>query len=82
MNCLRCHGLMEHAHVLDLDGGFGEMWARSWRCVNCGHIDDRVVRDNRLAGSAKATARLEIEPLCQEDEIFLGAETYIGGKAA
>jgi len=69
-------------HFLDMAGGHGEMWAQSWRCVNCGHIDDRVVRDNRLPGSAKATARLEIEPLCQEDEIFLGAEAYIGGKAA
>ena len=34
---------------LDIKGGFGEMWARSWRCVNCGYVHDAVIERNRLA---------------------------------
>jgi hypothetical protein len=36
-------------HMIDLEGGYGEMWSRSWRCFNCGHRDDAVLRHHRQA---------------------------------
>ena len=82
MNCSRCSGFMIQDHFLDFEGPFGEMWATSWRCVNCGHVDDQVFTENRMAGSVKIKRTLDIEAHWQEDDIFLGAETYIGDKAA
>ena len=49
MSCSRCSGFMLEELFLDIAGGFGEMWARSWRCVNCGHVHDAVIERNRLA---------------------------------
>jgi len=49
MRCSRCSGFMVEAAMLDMEGGFGEMWARSSRCVNCGHVHDAVIERNRLA---------------------------------
>ena len=47
MSCTRCQGLMLEEHMIDLEGGYGEMWSCSWRCVNCGHRDDAVLRQHR-----------------------------------
>ena len=47
MHCSRCQGLMRKDHLLDMEGGFGEMWAQSWRCVNCGAVHDAVIAQNR-----------------------------------
>ena len=47
MTCTRCQGLMLQEKMLDLEGGYGEMWSRSWRCVNCGHRDDAVLMQHR-----------------------------------
>ncbi|MEP6959164.1 MAG: hypothetical protein ABI980_10590 [Nitrospirota bacterium] len=38
---------------LDLKGGYGEMWASIWHCVNCGHTHDPVIERNRLAQEEK-----------------------------
>jgi hypothetical protein len=46
MTCMRCRGLMVSEYLFDLDGGT-ERWALSWRCVNCGHRDDTVMRAHR-----------------------------------
>jgi len=46
-------------HLLDLEAGYGEMWACAWRCVNCGHRDDAVIQQHRLAQTASRVARLE-----------------------
>ena len=43
MHCSRCHGLMLKDHFLDMEGAFGEMWAQSWRCMNCGAVHDAVI---------------------------------------
>ncbi len=47
MNCTRCQGLMLDEHMLDMEGGYGERWAVSLRCVNCGHRDDAVIHHHR-----------------------------------
>jgi hypothetical protein len=38
---------MLEEQMIDMKGGYGEMWSRSWRCVNCGHRDDAVLRHHR-----------------------------------
>ena len=43
MTCTRCQGLLLEEHMIDMEAGYGEMWSRGWRCVNCGHRDDAVV---------------------------------------
>jgi hypothetical protein len=47
MSCTRCKGLMLEEQMIDMAGGYGEMWSRSWRCVNCGHRDDAVLQCHR-----------------------------------
>jgi len=47
MTCTRCQGLMLEEHMIDMEAGYGEMWKRSWRCVNCGHRDDAVLQHYR-----------------------------------
>ena len=48
MTCIRCQGLLLEEHMIDMEAGYGEMWSRGWRCVNCGHRDDAVVQHHRL----------------------------------
>ncbi len=33
--------------MIDMEGGYGKMWALSARCVNCGHRDDAVLQHHR-----------------------------------
>ncbi len=47
MNCTRCHGLMLEEHMIDMEGGYGEMWSVGTRCVDCGHRDDAVTQHHR-----------------------------------
>jgi C4-type Zn-finger protein len=47
MTCTRCEGLMLEEHMIDMEGAYGEMWSRSWRCFNCGHRDDAVIQQHR-----------------------------------
>jgi hypothetical protein len=32
---------------MDIQESGGEMWANSWRCLNCGNVFDPVVERNR-----------------------------------
>jgi hypothetical protein len=75
MKCMRCRGLMVADHFLDMGSGYGEMWTMSWRCVNCGHVYDGVIKENRPAGQEKACLPLTTEP--DHDAIHLGAESFI-----
>ena len=77
MNCSRCRGLMVEDHFLDYEGGFGEMWATSCRCLNCGHVYDAVMEQNRLARPEKVLALSSGEPDYQDDEVHLGVESFI-----
>ncbi len=47
MSCTRCQGLMLEEHMIDMEADYGEMWSRSWRCFNCGHRNDAVIKHHR-----------------------------------
>jgi hypothetical protein len=67
---------MVNTHFLDFDGGFDEMWAQSWRCVNCGHVYDPVIERNRLLRSA-VLALASGEAVETQDDTFLGGEAFV-----
>jgi len=77
MTCLRCRGLMIEDQFLDMQSQYGQMWARSLRCVNCGHVHDSVTEQHRLAQQEKVLALPSEEPNYQDDEVHLGAESFI-----
>ena len=57
MICRRCQGCMARDHFLDLQESGGEWWLEGWRCINCGHVFDPVVEQNRrLHAAAMASA--------------------------
>jgi uncharacterized Zn finger protein len=68
---------MIEEHFLDMQGAFGEMWTTSLRCMNCGHVHDAVIEQNRLARQEKLVALLSGEPDYQDDEVHLGVEAII-----
>ena len=75
MTCSRCSGFMLENLFLDLQGAFGEMWARSWHCVNCGHTHDPVLERNRQhQREEKALVVSSGEPDDEDHDIHLGAE--------
>jgi len=77
MTCVRCQGLMVEDHFLDMEGGYGEMWARSRRCMNCGYVCDPVIEHNRLARPEQVLVSSSGEPDYQDDDVHLGAEAVI-----
>ena len=77
MECTRCQGLMVEDHFFDFAGTQGFMWMTGWRCMNCGHVYDSVIEQNRLARQEKVLALSSGEPDYQDDEVHLGAESFI-----
>ena len=77
MICSRCLGLMVEDQFLDLQGAYGEMWTTSWRCVNCGRVHDSVIEQHRLVRQEKVLAHASWEADYQNDEVYLGAESFI-----
>ena len=77
MNCSRCRGLMIEDQFLDLEGAFGEMWATSLRCVNCGFVHDAVIEQHRQARQEKVLVSPSGAAEYQDDEVHLGAEAFI-----
>lgn len=75
MTCTRCQGLMLEEHMIDMEADYGEMWSRSWRCVNCGHRDDALLRHHRqlharpIAGIPQAVTVPETVELSWESEL-------------
>jgi uncharacterized Zn finger protein len=67
---------MVEDHFLDFEGQFREMWATSWRCVNCGRVHDPVIEQNRLAREEKVVV-CSSEPDYEDEEVHLGAESFI-----
>ena len=63
-------------YLLDIEGGFGEMWTQSWRCANCGAIHDAVIEQNRLAREANVSVLTS-----GQQQNTQGDETYFGGEA-
>ena len=77
MHCLRCHGFMVEDQLLDMEGAYGQMWTTSLRCMNCGHIHDSVIEQNRLVRQEKVLVFSSAEPDYQDDEVHLGVESFI-----
>lgn len=77
MTCSRCLGLMVEDQFLDLEGGYGEMWTTSRRCVNCGHVHDAVIEQHRLARQGQVLVLPSGEPDYQDDDVHLGSEAFI-----
>ena len=76
MTCSRCCGLMVETHVLDMEAAYGEMWATSRRCVNCGHVYDAVIEQHRRAQQQKALVAPGGEWSAQADDVHLGTESF------
>jgi hypothetical protein len=66
MSCLRCGGHMIDDHLLD-----------SWRCVNCGRVPDSAIEQHRLVQQEKVLTLPSGEPDYQDDEVHIGAESFI-----
>jgi hypothetical protein len=77
MTCLRCRRLMIEDQFLDLESPYGRMWVSSLRCVNCGHVHGSVIEQHRLAQQEKPLKLPSSEPDYQDDEVHLGAESFI-----
>ena len=77
MTCSRCRGFMAEDHFLDFEGSYGQMWTTSWRCVNCGRVHDSTIEQNRLLRQEKVLALQSRESGYQDDEVHLGAESFI-----
>ncbi|TKS58611.1 MAG: hypothetical protein EWM72_02907 [Nitrospira sp.] len=81
MNCSRCRGLMVEDHFLDFDGTIGHMWTTGYRCMNCGHVHYPVIVQHCLARQEQVSVLPSGEPDYQDDEVHLGAESYIARAA-
>ena len=77
MTCVCCMGLMMKDQFLDLESPYGRMWARSLRCGNCGHVHDSAIKQFHPARQEKDVAIPSSEPDYQDDEVHLGAESFI-----
>ena len=77
MTCSRCLGLMVEDQFLDFQGAFGEMWTTGLRCVNCGHVLDAVIEQNRSTRQEKVLVLPSGEPDEQDDEVHPGSESFI-----
>ena len=77
MSCSRCHGFMLKDHLLDMEGGLGEMWAQCWRCTSCGAVHDAVIEQNRRARQEHVLVMTSGGRDTDEDDIYLGGEAFI-----
>lgn len=68
---------MMEEHLLDMEGGFGEMWTTSLRCMNCGHVHDSVIEQHRAARQEQVTALPSEKPDYQDEEVHLEVESII-----
>jgi uncharacterized Zn finger protein len=68
---------MMEDQLLDFEGTQGFMWTTSLRCVNCGHVYDSVIEQNRQAQQEKVLVLASGEPDYHDDEVHLGAEASV-----
>ena len=54
MRCKRCNGLMSAETVFNCAEGTSHGWLPIFRCINCGHVEDEVIMDNRFYRRAPA----------------------------
>lgn len=69
MTCRRCQGCMARDHFLDLQESGGEWWMEGWRCINCGHVFDPVVEQNRRLHAAAMVSAAVQQPQAPEPVI-------------
>jgi hypothetical protein len=62
MTCLSCRRLIIEDQFLDLESPYGQMWAASLRCPNCGHIHGSVIEQPRWARQEKVLVPSSGEP--------------------
>ena len=74
MECMRCQGLMVVDHFLDLQGTGGLMWMKGWRCMNCGHVVDPLLEQNRCLQEAPLLGMAEAPVEFATEEVYLEAE--------
>jgi hypothetical protein len=67
MLCHRCRGLLVHETFDDLREKAGCM-TPSTRCINCGYIEDAVVRANRLR--PPAAKRVELRGMVRKGGLY------------
>jgi hypothetical protein len=77
MTCSRCQGLMIEDQFLDMQSQYGQMWARSLRCVNCGHIHDATIEQHRLARQEQAMALRMESPIIRMMKSILEDKSII-----
>ena len=53
---------MTRDHFLDLQESGGEWWMEGWRCINCGHVFDPIVEQNRRLHAAAIAASTGTAP--------------------
>jgi len=68
---------MVENQLFDLEGTYGHMWTTSLRCMNCGHVHDSVMAQNRQIQQPKVVVVSSGAPDYQDDEVHLGAESYL-----
>ena len=77
MTCLCCLRPMIDDQFLDVKSPYGQKWAASLRCGNCGHVHDSAIKQYHPARQEKVVARPSGEPDYRDDEVHLGAESII-----
>jgi len=77
MNCTRCQGLMAQDHFMDFEGTAGYVWAHSWRCMNCGHVYDAVIGQNRRAKPAGALVLAGAQPDDESETVKTEEPSYL-----
>jgi len=68
---------MVEDHLFDFQGTQGFMSMKGWRCVNCGRVHDSAIELHRLLRQETVLALQSGEPDYQDDEVHLGAESFI-----
>lgn len=83
MSCTRCCGLMVKDNLMDFDGTSGHTWMSAMRCMNCGHVHDPVMEQNRRAALARRPALVAVgcEADYDDDEVHLGIESIVAEAA-
>lgn len=69
MNCSRCQGFMVREHFMDFDGTIGHMWAKGYRCMNCGNVHDPIIEQHRHTRNHQVLALANGEPKSGKDEL-------------
>jgi len=77
MNCSRCRGLMMEDLFLDMQSQYGQMWARSLRCGNCGHVHGSAIKQFHPVRQEQGVALPSSESDYEDDEVHLGAKSII-----